>query len=145
VDIPPEVAIKSTIKCGSVYYFPEETLRTVEPHYFIVLNMNPLEDMAIILACSSSRIEKVKARRRFLSPSTLVEISPVEYPDFTVPSIIDCNFVLEKTITQLVEKLASNRLRLKTEMNKETMERIRNGVKNSVLVDRSIKRVLLGE
>ncbi|MDD5701431.1 MAG: hypothetical protein PHU23_05205 [Dehalococcoidales bacterium] len=144
IEIPPEVVIKSTIKTGSVYYFPEETIHSAEPHYFIVLNINPTDDTILILVCASSRVEKVKLRRRMCPPSTLVEVTPTEYEDFTVPSIIDCNYVLEKSITQLIEKLSTNKLRLKSEMDMSIVDRIRNGVKDSILIDRRIKQTLFG-
>jgi hypothetical protein len=95
VEIPPEVVIKSTIKAGSVYYFPDDSLHSPDPHYFIVVNINPLDDTVIILVCASSRIEKVKLRRNLCPPMTLVEVTPDEYNDFSVLSIIDCNYIFE--------------------------------------------------
>jgi len=111
VDIPPEIKIKSTIKIGSVYYFIEESLNSPQPHYFIVLNINPREDTVILLVCASSQIDKIIKRRRTCPNNTLIEISPDEYPDFKVTSIIDCNVVFERTIDQLVDKLANKKLR----------------------------------
>ena len=88
--IPSEIQIASTIKPGSVYYFPEQALSSDEPHYFIVVNHNPLTDEILILVCSSSRIDKVKRRvwRRSFPETTVVEIRKDAYPDFTKDSII---------------------------------------------------------
>jgi len=105
ISIPPEVQIRSTIKSGSVYYFEEASFASCEPHYFIVLNHFPHKDEIVLLVYSSSRIEKVKYRRRDLPPGTLVEIGPCDYPCFTMDSIVDCNVVMVKQIEQLTRRL----------------------------------------
>jgi hypothetical protein len=142
VEIPPEIAIKSTIQPGSVYYFPEESLHSTEPHYFVVININPLNDSAIILTCSSSKIEKVKSRRKSCPSVTLIEINPIQYPDFSIQSIIDCNVIFEKSISQIVEKLSSGNLRLKTEMDLSLVNSIRKGIMASPLIENRIKDIL---
>lgn len=128
MDIPPEIQIKSTINFGSVYYFTEESLHSDEPHYFIVLNVNPQKDVVVFLACASSQIDKVVKRRRTCPNTTLVKITPSQYPDFKVNSIIDCNNVFERTIDQLVDKLVKKQLHLKKEMKPELVTKLTQGV-----------------
>ncbi|MFC2017711.1 hypothetical protein ACFLTQ_00195 [Chloroflexota bacterium] len=142
VHIPPDVAIKAAIQPGSVYYFPEDSFNTEEPHYFVVINLDPSEDTVIILVCSSSRIEKVRQRRIVFPSNTLVEISPEQYCDFKVDSIIDCNYILEKNIEQLVEKLSQGNLLLKSEMNIEIVKKLREGVLDSPIIEDRIKKLL---
>lgn len=142
IDIPPELQIKSTIKPGSVYYFEEETFTSNEPHYFIVINNSPIVDKIILLVCASSRIMKVKEIRRHL-PKTLVEIKEGDYPDFTKDSIVDCNFVLSKTVDDIVEKLSAGNLKLKREMDISIVENLREAVINSPVVDPEIIAMLV--
>lgn len=142
VDIPPEVAIKATLGPGSVYYFPEESLHSPEPHYFIVVNVDPLNDTAIILACSSSKIDKVKDRRKAFPNITLVEINPEQYEDFSLHSIIDCNVIFEKLVSQIIEKLSNGNLQLKKEMDLSLVDSIRKGIIASPLVENRIKDTL---
>jgi hypothetical protein len=142
VEVPAEVQIRAAIKQGSVYYFPEESFSSAESHYFIVLNYDPLAETVIILACASSRTDKVKQRRCGCPSQTLVEISPKQYPEFATNSIIDCNRILEKSVGQLVEKLASGKLKLKTEMDLQLVEQLRSGVLLSPQIDRRIKTML---
>lgn len=144
IDIPPEVQIRSTIRLGSVYYFPEDTFKSAEPHYFIVINTDPQSDTVIFLVCASSQIEKVRRHRRTCPSETLVEIAPNKYPDFRVNSLIDCNFVIVKSIDQLIEKLSLGTLKMKTEMDVSLVKRLRNGVISSPLVERRIKVLLQG-
>ncbi len=47
IDIPPEIRIQATIHAGSVYYFPEDTFISDEPHYFILINQDPIIDEAL--------------------------------------------------------------------------------------------------
>jgi hypothetical protein len=142
VDIPPDICIKSTIRPGSVYYFVEESFSSPEPHYFIVINRNPVSDNIVLLVCSSSQIEKVKRRRKLLPPETLVEIKESRYINFTTDSIIDCNNILQKTKEQLIQKLEQNELKLKMEMDIHLVEQLRQAVKKSPLVEEEIKKFL---
>lgn len=142
IRIPPEVAIKATIRPGSVYYFPEDSFHTEEPHHFIVINMDPLTDSAIILVCASSQVDRVKVRRSTCPSDTMIEVSPTQYSDFTKNSIIDCNYVLEKNIEQLVEKLRDGKLMFKSEMNIQLVNLLRQGVLCSPVIEMRIKQSL---
>lgn len=140
--ISSEVAIRATIKTGSVLYFAEETLTSSEPHFFIVLNVDPLADEAVVLVCTSSKIRKVKRRCRLLPQETLVTITPTEYSDFKVNSIVDCNTVWQKSISELVRKRSEEKLLLKQGMEASITERIRQGVLTSPTVEHRIKSLL---
>lgn len=142
VVIPPAIQIKSAIKPGSVYYFPEASFSSPEPHYFVVLNHNPLTDTFLVLVCASSQIEKVKRRRRTCPANTLVELSPVEYAAFTMPCIIDCNDVHEYTIDDLVNMRGKFDLKTKPEMTAELVTTLRRAVCDSPLVTGKIKAML---
>lgn len=119
VDVPAEVQIKATLRPGAVYYFPEDTFVSNEPHYFVVINQNPHSDSVILLTCISSQIESVTRRRHNCPPETIVNIATAQYSILTRPSIVDCNNVFEKSVEQL-----------------------RAGVMRSPLVDRRIKLLL---
>ena len=143
ISIPPDVFIKTSLKPGTVYYFPEESFSSKESHYFVVLNRNPLDEHIILLVCSQSHIEKVKQRRKTCPPETLVEISKTQYPSFTTNSIIDCNYVLEKTVAQLMDKYAQGKLQLILEPIKDEMvERLRKAVLLSPRIEPRIKNIL---
>ena len=141
IKIPPEVQIKSTIKPGSVFYFPEDTFKSNEPHNFIVLNHKPISDDVILLVCSSSKVKKVKRRRRNL-PSTTVVIKKEQYAGFTENSIIDCNDVFDRSIRELVEKLEQGELKPKKEMDIALVKKLREAVDKSPLVSRQLQAIL---
>ncbi len=142
VQISPEVQIRAAIKPGSVYYFPEASFSSPEPHYFVVLNHNPLTDTFLVLVCASSQIENVKRRRLNCPASTLVEMTPADYASFTKPTIIDCNDVHEHTIDDLVSMRGKYDLKTKPEMATAILETLRQAVIASPLVTGKIKAML---
>jgi hypothetical protein len=145
LDISPEVKIRSTIKPGSVYYFREETLHSDQPHYFIVILVldvtyaDETADKDVLLVCVSSKIANVKRLRSGLSKETLVEISPTGYPELSVDSIVDCNDVRQKSVSELVQKLSQGKLSIKKEMNAKLIRKIHKGVLASTMVERNVK------
>jgi hypothetical protein len=134
--------IKASITPGSVYYFREETFSSNEPHYFIVVNLNPQTDEVVVLACASHQIEKTKDRRRNCPEETLIIITPKQYCDFSKPSIIDCNRIIPLRITQIMMKYESNALDVKTEMDIELVNIIRQGILSSSLIQPRIHEML---
>lgn len=142
IDISPDVQIRATLRPGSVFYFCEETHGTETPHYFVVLNHEPLADQVVVLACASSQVEKVR-RRTARFPGTLVEVTRNQYLDFTADvTAFDSGNILTKTVPDLVRRLASGELRLKSEMPADIVANLRAAVKASPTVDRKIKALL---
>jgi hypothetical protein len=128
VKVPPEVAVRATIRPGSVYYFPYEHFSSPEPHYFVVVNIDPTSEELILLVYSTSQISKVKRRYRDCPDETLVEISPHQYPNFKKVSVLDCNYVIKQTIDQIIERLSNEQLKLMPEMPIELVEQLRQGI-----------------
>jgi hypothetical protein len=142
VKIPPEVAIRATIRPGSVYYFPHESFSTPEPHYFVVININPVIDEVILLICASSKLATVKSQWRNCPDEAFVIISPHQYSGFKLMSILNCNYVIEQTIDQLIKRLSNGRLKLKPEMSIELVEQLRQGVMVSPTITGRSKSLL---
>ena len=89
---PPDVDLKLrlTLREGSVYYFPDRSLTSPEPHYFIVVNSDPLTQQFLLLAVTTTKVGEVK-HRRTSCPETLVEFAPASSNVFTKHCIADCN------------------------------------------------------
>src|SRR6266853_456727 len=87
------IELRLSLREGSVFYFHERTLSSAEAHFHIVVN-NPLAQQVLLLTVVTSKIEKVRYRRRDCL-ETLVELSPDDLPKIlTRPSIVDCNRVI---------------------------------------------------
>lgn len=107
----------------------------------MVINKYPAKEPFLLLVCSTSKIEKVLARRRN-NADTLVKIAQTEYPPFTIESIVDCNNVFEKTIEEIISRLKTKKLKLKPEMPIEIVNKLRKAVIVSPIVENRIKEML---
>ena len=72
-----------------------------------------------------------------------MEISPLEYPDFTKDSIVDCNTVFEKSIRELQRKYDSRQLRVQTVISPDILEKLRDAVLESDMVDGEVQDMLI--
>ncbi|MBW7941598.1 MAG: hypothetical protein H3C64_04185 [Candidatus Kuenenia stuttgartiensis] len=90
---------------------------------------------------STSQVEKAIKRRRHM-PNTLVKIDNAEYAIFTKESVVDCNSVIKKTIEEIVSLLKSKQLACKTEMPIGIVEKLREAVIASPVVENNIKEML---
>jgi len=70
--------LKLGLRTGSVFYFRARELTSDLPHFFVVLNQNPLEEKLLLLTVFTSQIDKVRLRNRE-RPHTVVEFGPEDY------------------------------------------------------------------
>ena len=103
-EIPWEIRV--SLRAGTVYYFTDHALTTTEPHYFIVVNPRPLDDHVLVLTVITSQVERVRAVRSML-PGTLIELGPGEYAELSKPSIIDCNCVFRRSLTEILTRIGA--------------------------------------
>ena len=134
--------IKSTITAGSVYYFYEKSIDSPKPHRFIVLNIDPLKDTAVVLVCASSQVEYFKKLRSNCPNETVIEITPLQYSGFTKNSIIDCNDVIPKSINEIAKMLSKGKLQEKPTMDIRLVRKLRQGVILSPMVAKEIQLLL---
>jgi hypothetical protein len=95
--------LRLSLREGSVFYFKERKLSSAEAHFHIVVN-DPLAQQVLLLTVVTSKIEKVKYRRRDC-PNTVVELGPRDLPNIlTQPSIIDCNGVTRISLDEFCDR-----------------------------------------
>ena len=85
-----DLKLRLFLREGSIYYFTERSLTSPEPHYFIVVNSDPLAQKLLLLSVVTSQVDSVKLRRK-ACPETLVELSPAVCDVFRKNCIVDCN------------------------------------------------------
>ena len=133
--------LRLTLRPGSVYYFQERSFTWSEPHYFIVVNQ-PLAGEILVLTVISSKVEEVKRLRKDL-PGTTVEIGPGDYQELKWPSIVDCNVVFRRALPELVEKLRRKEVSYKRDLPREILNRIRQAISASPLIEEETKKLLV--
>jgi hypothetical protein len=102
--------LRVTLREGSVYYFTERLLTSLEPHYFIVVNSDPLSQGLLLLGVVTSKVAKVKQRRRD-TPETLVEISPRDFSVLKRDSIVDCNDLKQVQLVEFNVRFVRNQIK----------------------------------
>lgn len=142
--VPADVSIKSTICPGSVYLFLEDSFEGCDKkHYFIVLNSNPLSDELLFLVWSKTLSEKVFLHidEASLPMETFVDITG-KCDWLANPTVVDCNSVIEKDISELISKLESGELKMIGTVSDEVLSSLIAGVLKSPLVDRHIQKLI---
>ena len=137
-----EALLKLTLRGGSVYYLQDRSLTSPEPHYFVVLNLDPNGDEFLVMVVVSSNISGVHARFRNLPASTLVEISPVDYSPFTKQSIVDCNHFFRVTRLELLQKLQTGIASECSQLRADILAKLRAGILASPLIEDEIKQMV---
>jgi hypothetical protein len=137
-----DALMRLTLRGGSVYYLQHSSLSSPEPHYFIVLNINPHGDSFLVLAVASSGVEKVRRRNLHLPSETLVEILPGEHHGFPLHTIVDCNHWFRVTKEELLIKLKARVASEKDPLPPDILAKLRQGVLASPLIEAEIKDLL---
>jgi hypothetical protein len=110
--VPPDIDVKLrlTLREGSVYYFVDRSLTSAEPHYFIVVNFEPLTQQLLLLSVVTSKVDEVR-RRRSDCLETVVEISPEAFDVLTKASIVDCNSLKTIPLTEFNNRFVRKEIR----------------------------------
>ena len=138
-----EALLGLTLRGGSVYYLQDRSLTSPEPHYFVVVNLDPRGDDFLVMVVVSSNISGVHERFRNLPASTLVEISPADYGTFTKQSIVDCNHFFRATKLELLHKLQTGFASECPQLQAGILAKLRAGILASPLIEDEIKQMVL--
>ena len=137
-----EALLRLTLRGGSVYYLQDRSLTSPEPHYFVVLNLDPNGDHFLVMVVVSSNISGVHERFRNLPASTRVEISPADYNTFTKQSIVDCNHFFRATKLELLQKLQTGFAKEYPQLHTDILAKLRAGILASPLIEDEIKQMV---
>jgi hypothetical protein len=129
------------VRPGSVYYFQARELSSAAPHFFVVVNREPVTTKVLLLTIVTSKVDKVRFRNRERL-HTVVEISPKEYDEFKLPSAVDCNVVLEKPLAELAGLVKRKEVRYHKDLPPEIFAKIKNAILSSPLVADELKLLL---
>ena len=129
------------LRAGGVYYFQSRELSSGEPHFFVVVNREPITTKLLLLTIVTSKVDKVRFRNRE-RPDTVVEISPKEYDAFKVLSAIDCNVILEKPLSELAGLVRRKEVRYHKDLTPGVFAKIKTAVLASPLVADELKSLL---
>ncbi len=129
------------LRAGSVYYFRSRELTSERPHFFIVVNRDPIGSQVLLLTIVTSNVADARTRNRNRL-QTIVEITPAEYREFKVHSVVDCNVVLEKPLSELSGMVRRNEVRYHRDLPAKIFAKIKTAVLASPLVPDELKQML---
>lgn len=129
------------LRSGSVFYFRSRELTSEQPHFFVVVNQEPLRSELLLLTIVTSNIADVRTRNR-TRMETVVEIAPSEYGEFSRRSAIDCNVVFEKPLSELAGMVRRKEVRYHRDLPPGIFIRIRAAILASPLIADEMKKML---
>ena len=135
------VELRLGLRPGSVYYFLTRELSSPEPHFFVVVNREPVTTKVLLLTIVTSKLDKVRFRNRERL-HTVVEISPKEYNEFKVLSAVDCNVLLEKPLSELAGLVKRKEVRYHKDLPPKVFAKIKTAILASQLVADELKLLL---
>ncbi len=138
--LPLELAL--TLRQGTVYKMAHRHVTSELPHFMVVLNQNPQTDTVLVLGVFSSQVESTRMRCRLFPKETVVVVTPEEYNELTVESVIDCNSVKELPLSDLVQKFITRDLQNCTDLPAVVVGRIVVGDEVSPMVSPRLKKSL---
>jgi hypothetical protein len=136
--------LRRTICCGSVFYFTERRFNSSEPHYFVLINKDPISDSRLIFINATSQVDKRKKVIRLskLPPDTLVEVIPGRCSFLKLNTAFDCNSYTEYFAEALIGRLQSKSFHYVGEMPADVLTEIIKGVLISPQIDEDTKDLL---
>ncbi len=140
--LPP--ILRLTLRQGATYYFAHRELTSGEPHYFITLNADPFAGTILAMVVGTSKVDAAFERREGMPPETVVVVGPEEYADFSKPTALDCNKVFEMPIREFAERFSKGTITCKRDVSKSVMDKIRKGILASPLVEKALKKMVVG-
>ncbi len=98
------------LKSRQCLLFPVARVNIRTAAFFIVVNRDPIGSQLLLLTIVTSNVADARIRNRNRL-QTIVEITPAEYREFKVHSVVDCNVVLEKPLSELSGMVRRNEVR----------------------------------
>jgi len=140
-DEPLPLELRLGLRPGSVFYFQSRELTSEQPHFFVVVNRDPIGTKRLLLTIVTSNIEAVRRRNRG-RPETFIEVSPADYDELKVDSAIDCNVVIEKPLSELVGMVRRKEVRYHRDLPVQIFAKLKAAVLASSVVAPEIKELL---
>jgi hypothetical protein len=149
VYISPEIAVNSLLKQGVMLKAAPNTLfKTDKNHCVILLNLSPHTDDFVVFVCVSSQYVKrlEYAQKLGLPVDTVVMIKPAFYHHLPKYSAVDCNSIHTITKGELVTLYSEGRINFYSKtplLNNNDVNKIKNGVVKSPLIQEEIKKMII--
>lgn len=129
---------------GVVFFIQHREVSSNSPHYLVVLNPQPLSSEIIVLGVVTSGIEKAEKRITIIGEdsSTLVKVTPKDYPELKHDSVIDCNTPVKYFKWEFEQCFGQLNSKRRSDMPDYICNAVVNGIITSKQVPPKIKKAL---
>jgi hypothetical protein len=137
-----DLKLRLSLREGSIYYFEERSFTSPEPHFFIVINSDPLTQHVLVLCVVTSQVDNVKLRRK-ACPETLVELSPQVFNVLRKSSIVDCNDLKPIPLAEFNARFVAKEIRYFDKDLPTALRRaLRKAIHASIIVPDEVKALV---
>jgi hypothetical protein len=131
------------LRAGSVFYFQARELFSEQPHFFVVVNADPLRDELLLLTVFTSQIEKVR-KRNHERPETVVEFGPADYAPLDRPTAVDGNVIVRRRLSEMADLVRRKEMVYHPDLPPILQERIRAAILSSPVIEDEDKDLIRG-
>lgn len=133
--------LKLGLRAGSVFYFQARELLSEKPHFFVVVNADPLLDELLLLTVFTSQIEKVRQRNRERL-ETVVEFGPNEFISLDRPTAVDGNVILRRSLNEIADLATRKKIVYHPDLPSDLMLKIQNAILSSPVIEDEDKELI---
>lgn len=131
------------LRAGSVFYFQAREMLSEKPHFFVVVNADPLRDELLLLTVFTSQIDKVRQRNRERL-ETVVEFGPADYGPLDRPTAVDGNVIVRRSLSEMADLVRRKEIAYHPELPAELLQRIRAALLSSPVIEDEDKDLIRG-
>ena len=135
--------LKLGLRAGSVFYFQAREMLSAQPHFFVVVNSNPLRDELLLLTVFTSQIDKVRQRNRE-RPETVVEFGPADFAPLDQPTAVDANVIVRRSLSEMVDLVRRKEIGYHPDLSLDLLSRIRTALLSSPVIEDEDKDLIRG-
>lgn len=131
------------LRAGSVFYFQAREMMSEKPHFFVVVNADPLRDELLLLTVFTSQIDKVRQRNRE-RPETVVEFGPADFAPLDRPTAVDGNVIVRRRLSEMADLVRRKEMEYHPDLPPALLERIRTAILSSPVIEDEDKDLIRG-
>lgn len=135
--------LKLGLRAGSVFYFHAREMLSEKPHFFVVVNADPLRDELLLLTVFTSQIDKVRLRNRE-RPETVVEFGPADFAPLDRPTAVDGNVIVRRQLSEMTDLVRRKEIGYHPDLPAELLARIRAALLSSPVIEDEDKDLIRG-
>jgi hypothetical protein len=131
------------LRSGSVFYFQAREMLSEKPHFFVVVNMDPLSQEVLLLTVFTSQIDKVRQRNRE-RPETVVEFGPMDFAPLDRATAVDGNVLVRRSLGEMADLVRRKEIGFHPDLPAELLSRIRAALLASPVIEDEDKDLIRG-